>query len=712
MLLLTTTSDKIQLVTTQAVATHVQASWMDNNAGTITPGRLNTIVSTAATSDIVGVPGGSTSRNVKHISVRAVGGQQGVTIQHTDGTNVVQLINITLQTGELLVFNDGQGFQVFNSQGNLKVGNGITGAFTIVNVMDYGAKGDGSTNDAAAIQAAINAAGAMGVSGRGVDVVFPSGVYAIGSTIAVPFNNVILRGSGWQSTVLYATFTTGDILQLGNGTTKSGCGLMNMSVWCNAARTTGASININAMNDCLVQNFVINNCFTGILVQGVSIKVWIDQGEINNIHAADGLGISVINGAAGDTYIRAVIMSNSPASKPLSGIDIQQTGHLEIINCNITSCVKGLYVHPTGTQLVNYLFIEHTLFDSCGSHGAHFYASGAATAKIQSVVAIDSWFSGTAIAGSGIEFGVLNSAIEDALSFIGCRILNNYNAGVTLGAGPVNISFTDCTFAGNGQQTTNTYNAIEIAAAASSILIEGCKIGQAGTAGNQQKYAINWVAGASANVIIINNDCQPNGTVGNRGYIQIGAITGGGNIIKDNNPSVPGSFSTARVAATGAITTTETLVTDATAQRNRLMANALIAGTHLRFTIIGTYTVSTGAGTWNAYVLFGTNNSTADTKVLSLGSQTTGATLQTGQFKIVIDITIRTLTTCYGWFDIWEHNSPTAGAGLIATKQHSLVAGTPAAITATQANYINASILGSANCSITVQSCTMETIAP
>ena len=587
---------------------------------------------------------------------------------------------------------------------------------TMLNVKDYGAVGNGSTNDAAAIQAAINAAGALGVSGRGVDVYFPAGVYAIGSTITVNFSNVMLRGAGWQSTILYATFTTTDILQFGNGASKSGSGLMNMSVWCSAARTTGASINVNAMNDCLIQNFVINNCFQGILVQGTSIKVWIDQGEINNIGVTTGVGIQVTNGLAGDTYIQGIVMSNSPAAKPAAGIQITQTGHLSILRCNITSCIKGLHCNPAAAATdVTYLFIEHSLFDSCGTHGAHFNATVNAGARIRSVMAVNSWFSGTTTTGatsSGIEF-TATTGIVDGASFVACRILNNQRHGVLINAAATNISFTDCTITGNGAETVNTYDGINIAANVNGIAAINCKIGQAGTAGNQQKYAINVAAGTSANLMFCNNDCQPNGTVGNRGYINVGAITGGGNIIEGNTPGVSKGFGSARVGATGSITVTDTLVSDVTAQRNRLLANSLCIGSSIRVTIEGTYQVSTGAGTWNCFIRMGTGNVVGDAAVLSLGAQTTGATV-TGPnaFKIVATLTIRSLTTCFGYFEILENTVPTATFGLIANKQLSYIQGIAAAITATQANYVNASMIGSANCALIVQSCTIEVVTP
>lgn len=121
MLLLTSTTDKLQLVTTAAVATHVQASYVDNAAGTITPGRTNTIVSTAVTTDVVAAPAAATQRNVKHLSVKAVGGAQTVTVQHTDGTTAVQVSPaVPLATGETLIWTDGLGWQVLDATGATK----------------------------------------------------------------------------------------------------------------------------------------------------------------------------------------------------------------------------------------------------------------------------------------------------------------------------------------------------------------------------------------------------------------------------------------------------------------------------------------------------------------------------------------------------------------------------------------------------------------
>lgn len=61
----------------------------------------------------------------------------------------------------------------------------------IVNVKDCGAVGDGTTNDTAAIQAAIDS-----LPANGGTVLFPVGVYGIGAPLLVSKKNTVLLGTG------------------------------------------------------------------------------------------------------------------------------------------------------------------------------------------------------------------------------------------------------------------------------------------------------------------------------------------------------------------------------------------------------------------------------------------------------------------------------------------------------------------------------------
>jgi len=98
----------------------------------------------------------------------------------------------------------------------------------IISVKDFGAVGNGVTNDAAAIQAALNAVVALSTGG---ELFFPDGNYNIGSalTIAVPQDkSLTLTGTGEGSTVLsFSGNTNGIVVTLG---IRAGCIASNFSI--------------------------------------------------------------------------------------------------------------------------------------------------------------------------------------------------------------------------------------------------------------------------------------------------------------------------------------------------------------------------------------------------------------------------------------------------------------------------------------------------
>lgn len=122
MLLLTSTSDKIQLVSSSTAHLEVHATYVDNNAGTITPDRDNTEITTATTTDVVGSPASGVQRNVQTLLVRNAHASttNTVTVRHTDGTTVVDVFSVALGPGEAIQYLDGVGFQVLTAAGAVK----------------------------------------------------------------------------------------------------------------------------------------------------------------------------------------------------------------------------------------------------------------------------------------------------------------------------------------------------------------------------------------------------------------------------------------------------------------------------------------------------------------------------------------------------------------------------------------------------------------
>lgn len=122
MLLLASTADLLRVITSAAITTDVHASWADLSGTTVTPGRTNTPITTAATTTVVASPASSTYRTVKTLMVRNrhASTVQDVTIVHTDGTNAMELVKATLSAGDALHYDEHNGFTVRDLFGRIK----------------------------------------------------------------------------------------------------------------------------------------------------------------------------------------------------------------------------------------------------------------------------------------------------------------------------------------------------------------------------------------------------------------------------------------------------------------------------------------------------------------------------------------------------------------------------------------------------------------
>ena len=149
MLLLTSTSDIVRVVTgTTGADVECHASWVDNNAGTITLGRTNTAsIVTNTTTTIVGSPGASTQRNVKHLSARNnhASTSTDVTVEHFDGTTAETLYKATLLPSESLTRDEEGWWHHYDANGgeyptsaNLATQADMEGAASLINVVTPG----------------------------------------------------------------------------------------------------------------------------------------------------------------------------------------------------------------------------------------------------------------------------------------------------------------------------------------------------------------------------------------------------------------------------------------------------------------------------------------------------------------------------------------------------------------------------------------------
>jgi len=128
--------------------------------------------------------------------------------------------------------------------------NQLVTAFPFFNVTSYGAAVDGATNDSAAINSAIAAAGAAGGG-----IVFIPGIAAVASPINLNVSNVVLIGNGIGSGLRpLASFSGAQIVNI----TADFCGVRDMMIAYSASPYSGSpaadGIGINGANNVTLEN--------------------------------------------------------------------------------------------------------------------------------------------------------------------------------------------------------------------------------------------------------------------------------------------------------------------------------------------------------------------------------------------------------------------------------------------------------------------------
>ena len=110
--------------------------------------------------------------------------------------------------------------RVVDSQKDVFVTDAAESLGYTVLVTGFGAVGDGTTNDASAIQSAISYVSAVG----GGTVAFPPGTYGVGTTVTIPSNVRLLGAGAGQSTIkaLSSLALTSSMLQNATGDTGAG----------------------------------------------------------------------------------------------------------------------------------------------------------------------------------------------------------------------------------------------------------------------------------------------------------------------------------------------------------------------------------------------------------------------------------------------------------------------------------------------------------
>lgn len=230
---LSSTTDKIQLVTASAGTIHVNASYTDapvplTPTSNLSPAdTIPASIATATTTDIVAAPGASTVRNVKKLKIFNADAAVSnlITVQVTNGTNTDREWQGTLLPGESLEFDETGKWTVYASGGLEKLSPG-SGSFLQSTVLTSasanfttspstrtirirGVAGGGAGAGCTSVAAAASAGGGGGAGGYAEKIfaVQPSTAYAYTCGAAGAGASGAAGGNGGASTFIVGATT-------------------------------------------------------------------------------------------------------------------------------------------------------------------------------------------------------------------------------------------------------------------------------------------------------------------------------------------------------------------------------------------------------------------------------------------------------------------------------------------------------------------------
>ena len=240
---------------------------------------------------------------------------------------------------------------------------------------DYGAAGNGSTDDTTAVQNAINGVSATG----GGTLFFPAGTYKISSALSVP-NGVSLLGVGQNVSVINQTSTTANAITY-NPSTLNYVSIENLSIT-GPGSGSGIGILVEAnggatnVNSCSFQDVTIAGFGShGLeLVTGVGCSL-----NTVNVSSVGGHGI-FLSGGTGNTLTNCFVTGGASTQQ---GFQLTNVNYTTLNGCKAFSCGGGYTISGGSANAITGCGAD-TIVAANGQDGSGFKISGGTVHTIDS----------------------------------------------------------------------------------------------------------------------------------------------------------------------------------------------------------------------------------------------------------------------------------------------------------------------------------------
>jgi hypothetical protein len=403
------------------------------------------------------------------------------------GASLIVSADTTLTLSSGITANETQ--QIFSVTGTL---NGLLKA----SVRWFGATGNGSTDDTAAIQKAINAVS----TAEGGSLYLPTGTYNISAALSITTSNITLFGDGPNSTLISVTENTVGALNVSG----SRCLYHSFQIiYPSQGISQPAIASMGAGTE--FHSFVITNPFGGVYVTDGPAQFFHDF-QISN-HSSFGFQFANVN----DVYLdQFIINAGNTTNGSLGALYFFERAQAIVVDngdiilgsfstyCNVAE--YGFGTVPAYCRFTN------VYFDSS--------ANGASLNGCQDFTFTNCWFSNRPSDGCTIAA----SMVCDGMTFIGCTFANSGSHGCLVCPNAINTSFNSCKFISNNTQNSGC-NGLSISPNTTDFVITNCIAYNGMDFTGLQGYGIFIGSGTSNNYVVTGNKTNGN---------SIGGIVDGG----------------------------------------------------------------------------------------------------------------------------------------------------------------------------------------
>lgn len=383
----------------------------------------------------------------------------------------------------------------------------------ILSVVDYGAVGDGSTDDTFAIQSAIEA-----VAANGGKVYFPRGLYKVTDELLVTSQFVTMIGDGPRASVLYVYHDTGYGVLAQNSSSPgtsylNGFSMQNMGIRAMVDTTGNACLGLNKVQDVYLDNVTFYDHFGGVDVLGGLNQHWTNV-TIKSARTASGPMWSAVKTGSYFLKCRKDGGGVGPSEVYITNFNFRRAETFDYVeNGIVISACDGIWlnnghvmgvdqadmrIEPVGgTEQITGIRCSNVWFDNNSTYG--IYVTGTTTGQFGDIELTGSRFLTNETAGIYVHSSATGFA---GFGVTGAVVHKSGVNGAYL-AGGIQHRFSDCTFAACNTSATASSGGITLGAGVDNLVVSGCEFveTQATTTATSMQ-GVTIPSGATSQVIV------------------------------------------------------------------------------------------------------------------------------------------------------------------------------------------------------------------